>query len=298
MIKHWILTGDTHGGMSTISRVGNIHRNMEDCVPEYTGIIILGDAGLNFYLNNTDKKYKKTLNSMGYHIYCVRGNHEERPENLGYELDYDPEVKGLVYLDPNFENICYLVDGEEYWFGEHSALVIGGAYSIDKWYRLARAGYSPEEAETANPKKCGWFKDEQLTAAEVGDIWDKVLGRHYDFILTHTCPISWEPTDLFLGGIDQSQVDKFMETFLDDIKDRCSWSIWCFGHYHADRVERPCVEQFYHDYEDMEVVWNRYYGKKTYAQEWWLPKSPHMNFWENTEEGQAWLNSVSPSTSS
>ena len=116
--------------------------------------------------------------------------------------------------------------------------------------------------------------------------------------MTHTCPLSWEPTDLFLGGIDQSRVDKFMETFLDDIKDRCSWSVWCFGHYHADRVERPCVEQFYMDYEDMEVVWNRYYGKKTYAQEWWLPKSPHMNFWENTEEGQAWLNSVSPSTSS
>ena len=116
MIKNWIITGDTHGGMATISRVGNIHRNMENCVPEYTGIIILGDAGLNFYLNNTDKKHKKTLNGMGYHIYCVRGNHEERPENLGYELDYDPDVKGLVYLDPDFENIHYLVDGEEYWF--------------------------------------------------------------------------------------------------------------------------------------------------------------------------------------
>ena len=60
MIKNWIVTGDTHGGMSAISRVGNIHRNMEDCVPEYTGIIILGDAGLNFYLNGTDKKYKNT----------------------------------------------------------------------------------------------------------------------------------------------------------------------------------------------------------------------------------------------
>ena len=268
------LVSDTHGGSAAISRVNNIARNYPNYKPEETGIIILGDAGLNFWLNNTDKKYKRELNKLGYHIYCVRGNHEERPENLGYDLDYDPEVKGLVYLDPNFENIKYLVDGEEYWFGEHSALVIGGAYSIDKWYRLARAGYMPEEAETADPKKCGWFKDEQLTAAEIGDIWDKVLGRHYDFILTHTCPLSWEPTDLFLGGIDQSRVDKFMETFLDDIKDRCSWSIWLFGHYHADRLERPYVEQFYEEVEDLESIiarWDKY--KATGELDWRLPKA-------------------------
>lgn len=284
--------------MATISRVGNINRNMPECKPEETGIIILGDSGLNFWLNNTDKKYKKLLNSQGYHIYCVRGNHEERPENLGYELSYDPEVFGLVYDDPNFENIKYFVDGGEYTIGGHSVLVIGGAYSIDKWYRLARAGYTPEEAETANPKKCGWFKDEQLTAAEVGDIWDKVQGKYYDFVFTHTCPLSWEPTDLFLSGIDQSRVDKFMEVFLDDIKDKFSWGVWCFGHYHADRVERPNVEQFYMDYEKMEIVWNRYHDEKTYVKEWWLPKSQYMNIWENSEEGQAWLSSVSPSTSS
>lgn len=298
MIKNWILTGDTHGGMSTISRIGNIHRNMEDCVPDATGIIILGDAGLNYYLNKTDKKYKKLLNSQGYHIYCVRGNHEQRPENLDYELSYDPEVFGMVYDDPDFENIKYFVDGGEYVIGGHSTLVIGGAYSIDKWYRLARAGYKPEEASIASPKVCGWFKDEQLTAEECGDIWDKVQDKHYDFVFTHTCPIDWEPTDLFLNGIDQSTVDKSMEVWLGKLKDYFTWGVWCFGHYHADRVERPNVEQFYMDYEKMETVWNRYHGEKTYIKEWWLPKSQYMSIWENSEEGQEWLSSVSPSTSS
>lgn len=296
MIKKWILTGDTHGGMATISRVGNINRNM-NCIPEETGIIILGDAGLNFYLNNTDKKYKKLLNSQGYHIYCVRGNHEERPENLGYELGYDPDVFGMVYHDPNFDNIKYFIDGGEYKIGKYSVLVIGGAYSIDKWYRLARAGYAPEEAETANPKKCGWFKDEQLTGEECDDIWDKVQGKYYDFVFTHTAPLDWEPTDLFLKGIDQSTVDKSMEVWLNKLKDCFTWGVWCFGHYHADRVERPYVEQFYMDYEDIDVVWNRYHDECTYIKEWWLPKSQYMSIWENTEEGQAWLSSVSPSIS-
>ena len=281
MIKNWIITGDTHGGMSTITRVGNIHRNMEDCVPEYTGVIILGDAGLNFYLNGTDKKYKKQLNDMGYYIYCVRGNHEERPENIpGMVLVEDENVKNLVWFQEEFPNIRYFVDGNEYNIGGHSALVIGGAYSIDKWYRLARAGYAPEEAETANPKKCGWFKDELLTQEEMEAIGKKVLNKRYDFVLSHTCPMSWEPVDLFLRGIDQSQVDKSMEVWMDALKNCIDWRVWLFGHFHADRVEREFVEQMYTDYEKLETIWNRWYGEKTYEKEWWLPRSPYMEWLE------------------
>lgn len=46
MIKHWIVTGDTHGDMS---RFTNIDTNRYP--PEETGIIILGDFGVNFFLN-------------------------------------------------------------------------------------------------------------------------------------------------------------------------------------------------------------------------------------------------------
>jgi hypothetical protein len=162
--------------------------------------------------------------------------------------------------------------------------VLGGAYSIDKWYRLARAGYTPEEAEIANPKKCGWFKDELLTLQEKSNIWDKICGKRYDFIFTHTCPLSWEPTDLFLRGVDQNQVDKSMELWLDKVQQAVDWRVWLFGHFHADRVERPCVEQMYMDYENIETIWNRWYGEKTYEKEWWLPKSPWMHWSEGCKE--------------
>lgn len=285
MIKNWICTGDVHGGMATISRVSNIQRNMPDCKPEETAIIILGDAGLNFYLNGTDKKYKKMLNNMGYYIYCVRGNHEERPENIpGMVLLADDNVESFVWFQEEYPNIRYFVDGNEYNIGGHSALVIGGAYSVDKWYRLARAGYAAAEAETANPKKCGWFKDELLTQEEMEAIGKKVLGKHYDFVLSHTCPMAWEPTDLFLNGIDQSQVDKSMEIWMDALKNCIDWRIWLFGHFHADRVERPCVEQMYMDYEDLNTIWNRWYGERTYEKEWWLPKSPWMAWYDQSQE--------------
>jgi 3-oxoacid CoA-transferase subunit A len=279
MIKNWIVTGDTHGGMSTITRIGNINRNM-NCIPEESAVIILGDAGLNFFLNGTDKKYKKTLNDMGYHIYCVRGNHEERPENIpGMILIEDENVNNAVWMQEEFTNIRYFVDGNEYNIGGHSTLVIGGAYSIDKWYRLARAGYTSAEAETANPKKCGWFKDELLTKEEMDAITLKATDKQYEFVLSHTCPMSWEPTDLFLRGIDQTQVDKSMEIWMDELKEHMGWGIWCFGHFHADRIERPHVEQFYNEYETIDTIserWKKY--DETGELDWWLPKSPTMQW--------------------
>lgn len=284
-ISNVIFTGDTHGGVAAISRVGSIQRNTPEYKPEETMIVILGDAGLNFWLNNTDKKYKKLLNSMGYHIYCVRGNHEQRPELVkNMILVEDENVDNSVWMEEAFPNIRYFVDGNVYNLCGHSALVVGGAYSVDKWYRLARAGYAPEEAETANPKKCGWFKDECLTAAEMDEISQNVYGKSFDFILSHTCPISWEPTDLFLGCIDQSTVDKSMELWLDELKDNVNWKYYLFGHYHADRIERPYVEQFYQEYEDIETIctrWDKY--KETGELDWYLPKSP--NFYMGVDHG-------------
>ena len=285
MIKNFFITGDTHGGFSTITRVSNIARNNPELKPEETGIIILGDCGLNFYLNKTDKKHKKILNAQGYTIYCVRGNHEERPENIAtYHMVFDENVKNFVWIEDEFPNIKFFVDGLAYNINGHYALVIGGAYSIDKYWRLQRAGYSSTDVAIADPKKTGWFKDECLTREEMNRIGYSVANHEYDFVFSHTAPICWEPTDLFLGCVDQSTVDKSMEIFLNDIKENIGWGIWCFGHYHADRIERPHVEQFYMEYEDIETVWERWQKyNETQTLDWWLPKSP--NFYMEVNNG-------------
>ena len=275
MIKNWLITGDTHG--RTNSRLHEI--DTSKYIPEETAIIILGDAGINFYLNKTDRKNKEFINKSGFHVYAVRGNHEQRPQNiLGMERDWDMLVSGPVHYEPDFPRIRYFVDGGEYIINGYSVLTIGGAYSVDKWYRLSRAGYCSEEAEaeTADPKKCGWFKDEQLTKEEMEAISTKCKGKNYDLILTHTCPISWEPTDLFLGGVDQKAVDKSMELWFDEFKDEINWKVWLFGHYHADRLERPRVEMFFNDIEDLNVIWERWNSNKEL--DWWLIKSPNYYF--------------------
>lgn len=255
MIKNFLVTGDTHGRV--LERLNQIPSIYE---PSETALIILGDAGINFWFDIKEQKQKSIINKRGFTIYCVRGNHEERPENLPRIMYvYDENVKNGVILEQEFPNIRYLMDGEKYEIMGKSVLVIGGAYSVDKWVRLHDAGvYDKLHPDYTNSKKTGWFPDEQLYDWERKMIEEEHFGKHYDVILTHTCPIIWEPRDLFLPDLDQSEVDKSMELWLDDVRINIDWNIWLFGHYHADRSERRNVEIYYKEIENWNDIMERW----------------------------------------
>lgn len=246
MIEHFLVTGDIHGKIE--ERVSQIDTTLYP-PDNTTALICLGDVGFNFYLNPTDRKRKEFAQNSGYIFYCIRGNHELRPENLPNIVDiYDEDVDNFILIEKAYPNVRYLIDGEEYKFGEYSTLVIGGAYSIDKWYRLDGR---PEDTE----QWTGWFKNEMLSTKEMALITRHCCNNLYDFVLTHTCPKSWEPTDLFIGGIDQNTIDKSMENWLDIFKDCIYWNVWLFGHYHDDRYVQPGVEMFYHAIVDLDDIW-------------------------------------------
>ena len=237
MIKYWFITGDVHG--SVVPRLQRIKTS-----PHETALIILGDAGINFYLNKTDEKNKRNINNTGYLIYCVRGNHEERPDNLSTMIArYDNEVQGWIFQENQYPNIRYLIDGNTYTINGKSTLVIGGAYSVDKWYRLSHA--KPGDTWT------GWFPEEQLTEEEMNTIENKYRNNHFDLVLTHTCPYSWQPVDLFLPFLDQSTVDNTMEKWMESFKDTITYNKWYFGHYHADRNITAKITMLYKNIEEL-----------------------------------------------
>ena len=238
---------------------------MPEYEPSETAVIILGDFGANYYLSKHDWKIKHHAAKFGYTIYALRGNHEQRASLVkNMEKVYDNFVHGYVYMEQEFPNIKYFADEvAEYNIMDKKVLCIPGAYSVDKWYRLQNDWQ--------------WFSQEQLTKEEMKYAEDQFEGEHYDIILSHTCPISWEPRDLFLNCIDQSKVDKTMEIWMEKFKDMIGWGIWCFAHYHTDRIERPYVEQFYERVEDLDTIWERWTKyHKTHELDWWLPKSPNF----------------------
>ena len=260
MITNWFITGDTHRHFGRFN-------NYSFAQDYNSAVIILGDATFNWMLNEEDDALKQAIsNKYKMMIYCVRGNHEARPQDIeGMELIFDGNVKGDVWYQPEYPNIRYFKDWGIYTINGLKTAVIGGAYSVDKWYRLGRHAI--------------WFPNEQLTPDEMTQCAKELSGAEFDLVLTHTCPLSWEPIDLFLGGIDQSKVDKSTEIFLENIKKQIRFRVWLFGHYHADRLERPGVEQFYRDTENLDTVWQRwlnYDPKVAMSLDWWLSKSPNF----------------------
>ena len=211
------LTGDTHGQFERI--ISSCER--QQVQPEST-FIILGDVGLNYYGDRRDNRGKDELAKIPITFFCIHGNHEMRPsEELGYQVkEYHG---GKVWVQSEYPNLVFAIDGEIYDFFGHSCIVIGGAYSVDKYYRLAR-GYN-------------WFEDEQ-PSDEIKEKVERVLSARdwkIDVVLSHTCPLRYEPTEVFLSMVDQSSVDKSTEQWLDTIESRLHYERWYCGHYHTDK---------------------------------------------------------------
>lgn len=259
------ITGDTHRDFYRLYSIENNNDNM---------VIILGDAGINYCLNEEDSKLKKHLNDMNIKLFFIQGNHEERPENITSYKEIDM-FDGKVFIEDDYPNLIFAKNGELYKVDGKSVLVIGGAYSVDKDYRLM---YGHK-----------WFEEEQLNEHEKKEILDKYSGKHVDIILSHTCPLKYEPTEVFISGIDQSKVDKSMEIFLDKVEEKVDYDKWYCGHYHTEkqidklefmfgRIKVFNKDEFYPKYDDNGYEIIRDYCSQSKIMEKVCPKCKSKNF--------------------
>lgn len=157
---------------------------------------------------------------MDIKLFCIQGNHEERPENISTYKEVDM-FGSKIFVEEEYPNLIFAKNGELYNIDGQKVLVIGGAYSVDKEYRLL---YGHR-----------WFKDEQLTEEEQNSILEKYKGKHVDIILSHTSPMKYKPTEVFMQGVDKTKVDKAMEMFLDKIEENVDYDKWYCGHYHTEK---------------------------------------------------------------
>ena len=114
-------------------------------------------------------------------------------------------------------------DAEIYNFNNNKVLVIGGAYSVDKPYRLLY-GYN-------------WYSSEQPSLKTKNKVLEvlKKNNSKIDVILSHTCPFKYIPREVFISGVDQSSVDNSLEYYLDDIENNTDYKYWYCGHFHTEK---------------------------------------------------------------
>ena len=188
------ITGDKHADYRyVLSFCLEFNTSKEDI------LIVLGDAGINYFLDEKDYKLKNVLSELPITFFCVHGNHEERPENID---TYKTKIfhDGLVYYEEEYPDIIFAKDGEIYDFN--------GLKTLEQ----------PSEEIKDRVRKTLIENDNKV-----------------DVILSHTCPYKYIPTETFMYGIDQSKVDNSTEYFLNEIEENTEYDTWYCGHYHTDK---------------------------------------------------------------
>lgn len=217
-------TGDWHGD---IRQVVGWMEGLSGSMQEDYYLIQLGDAGLNYYLDDRDSEKKAALQDridrikekgIKVQILFVRGNHECRPDKVSGYIQKEI-YGGQAYIEEKYPDLIFLKDGEIYHLEGKNFLTLGGGYSKDFFIRILRGeGY--------------WF-DEQLEETEFINILDKKISRDMSiYIISHMLPISVAPGRKRLFS-QKTRTEYWLQSILEIFSDQLIK--WLSGHYHFDR---------------------------------------------------------------
>ena len=236
------ITGDTHG-LNDIGKLNHLtyqldkekfFHNKKKKPINY--MIVAGDFGV-LWNHRPDEREHNLLglyNNMPWITLFIDGNHEN------FYRIYDlPQVKmfnGVVGKVTN--KIYHLRRGEIYDIDGKSILTFGGAYSIDRNYRMLNVSYWEEEIPS---------EKERLYCLDN-------LEKHnneVDIIVTHTCPNHAKNIIIKRGHNLISKFEDSTVDFLDKIHNVVKFKKWYFGHFHCDIVIDNKMRCLYHDIDEI-----------------------------------------------
>lgn len=220
-----VLTGDIHGDVFDLEeRIAKIGDASKDDL-----LIILGDVAFFYSVYHgeirNDEKRREYAAQLPITLLCIQGNHEQPFREIKAK-----EIELLGGKGFKRDRIYFADNGTVLDINGKKSLVIGGAYSVDKPVRLLR-GYA-------------WWENEELSDNEFEELFKQVKNQKFDWVFTHTCPYNFMPKEMFLAGIDQSQIKNRTEKYLQKIHDNIEFAKWCCGHFHTDKLDGK-IEFFY-----------------------------------------------------
>ncbi len=214
------IIGDRHGepdGFSEAQLPGQSAWTAKDIV------IVTGDFG---YVmrgeahNAAEKRKLDELAEKPYKILFCDGNHE----NFDALSEYPEEIRFGGPIRKIRKNIFWLQRGYIYGIDGKSFFVMGGAYSIDKAFRLYYAEMYGEKI---------WFPQELPCKEEYARAIAELRSHNMcvDYIITHTAPTALIPR---LIGKAPDPHDAELTGFFEWVYTEVQFQKWFFGHFHMD----------------------------------------------------------------
>lgn len=203
------VTGDTHGdidwGKISVDKFPEQkHLTKEDY------LLITGDFGAVWDEGKTDSFIQKIYNNRNFTTLFIDGNHENHDA-----LDrYPVEIWNGGKVHKISDSIIHLMRGQVYEIGGKTFFTMGGAESIDKYFRFP--GRS-------------WWERELPSMEEYAEAFHNLEKCNYkvDYIITHCGPECFLNYDKCRNAL----TDVF-DAFL--LKGELSYTMWFCGHYHRD----------------------------------------------------------------
>ena len=229
------ITGDTHGDFSRF-RPESFYE--QERLTKEDVILVAGDFGGVWYGDSRDDAGLNFLDSRPFTTAFVSGNHENYDALAAY-----PQAEwhgGRVRtIRPS---VLMLERGQVFDLGGRTFFTMGGASSHDiqdgvlepdapdflwrfQWLNAQGAAFRVNHRS--------WWKEELPSEEKYRTakaMLDKA-GWGVDYIITHCCPSSIQ--NIFSGGRYQRDA---LTDFFDEVRERCRFKYWFFGHYHENMV--------------------------------------------------------------
>ncbi len=228
------ITGDTHRDFSKF-REGAYPELDKLTKEDY--VIICGDFGGVWDGSRLENQLLDWLDMRPYTVLFVTGNHEN------YDLLKEfPEAKwngGKVqYIR---QSVIHLMRGQKYNINGKSFFTMGGASSHDIDDGILEPSdpgimEKLEELDAVGAlyriNHLSWWKEELPNAKEYETARETLDRANWtvDYIITHCCPTPIQQK------LREDMATDALTDFFNEIRTRCKFKYWFFGHYHSNLI--------------------------------------------------------------
>ncbi|MGI6014066.1 MAG: metallophosphoesterase family protein [Oscillospiraceae bacterium] len=228
------ITGDTHGDFTRFKKT-IFHEQTTMTKNDY--VIVCGDFGI-WDNSPNERHWLDWLDAKPFTTLFVTGNHSnyELLETYSVSEWHGGQVQRIR------PSILHLMRGQIYEIQGKRFFAMGGASSHDIKDGILepddpgfKQNYRRLKARNAEFRinHRSWWKEELPNETEYAIALDNLeqAGWSVDYIISHCCPSSI----VKILGNGSYQTDPLTD-FFEEIRRRCQFQFWCFGHYHDNKI--------------------------------------------------------------